>query len=85
MASVRTKLNRSDEVAAMPNGYSSWIGQSVVLEVASGDLRLPLRGVIIGESHSAIHFRVGKDWDFNIQKLAILAVEQDCMASVSVN
>ncbi|MGD0907121.1 MAG: hypothetical protein ABSA96_06040 [Candidatus Acidiferrales bacterium] len=81
MASVRTKLNRTDEVEAMPNGYRSWIGQPVVLEVASGDLRLPLRGVIIDESASAIHFRVGKDWDFNIQKLAILALEQDWTVS----
>jgi hypothetical protein len=69
----------------MPNAYSSWIGQPVVLQVASGDLRLPLRGVILGESNSAIHFRVGKDWDFNIHKVAILAVEQDCMVSLIVN
>ena len=85
MASVRTRLNRSHEVDAMPNVYRTWIGQPVVLEVASGDLRLPLRGVIIDESHSAIHLRVGKDWDFNIQKLAILAVEQDWSLSLSVN
>jgi hypothetical protein len=85
MVVVQTKLNRSNEVVAMPNAYRSWIGQPVVLQVASGDLCLPLRGVIIGESHSAIHFRVGKDWDFNIQKLAILAVEQDFAVSLIVN
>ncbi len=67
----------------MPNGYRAWIGQPVVLQVASGDLCLPLRGVIIEESRSAIHFRVGKDWDFNIQKMAILAVEVDWTVSVN--
>jgi hypothetical protein len=69
----------------MPNGYTSWIGQPVVLEVASGDLRLSLRGVIISESDNAIRFRIGKDWDIDIQKLAILAVEQDCVVSLIGN
>lgn len=75
----------SDEVIAMPHVYRSWIGQPVCLEVASGDLRLPLRGVIIDESNNSIRFRIGKDWDFDIQKLAILAVEQDYTASIFMN
>ncbi len=69
----------------MLNGYRAWIGQPVVLQVVSGDLHLPLRGVIIDESNSAIHFRVGKDWDFNIQKRSILAVEQDWELSLALN
>ncbi len=61
----------------MPTVHESWIGQAVVLQVASGDLRVPLRGVIIGESKDAIRFRIGKDWDFDIYKESILGVEQD--------
>jgi hypothetical protein len=55
----------------------SWVGQAVLLEVASGDLRVPLRGVIVSESQDAIRFRIGKDWDVDISKRLILAVEQD--------
>ena len=34
----------------MPSAYASWVGQAVVLQVAAGDLRVPLRGIIVGES-----------------------------------
>ncbi len=61
----------------MPSAYASWIGQAVVLQVAAGDLRVPLRGVIVGESEGAVRFRVGEGWDIDIYKPMILAVEQD--------
>ncbi len=69
----------------MPSAYASWVGQSVVLQVAVGDLRVPLRGVILGESDSAIRFRVGDAWDIDIYKPMILAVEQDNWASIVMN
>jgi hypothetical protein len=82
---VARYLNRADEVFAMPTVHESWIGQAVVLQVASGDLCLPLRGVIISESNNAIRFRIGKDWDVDIYKRAILAVEQDSRCFKIVN
>jgi len=66
----------------MPSAYASWIGQAVVLQVAAGDLRVPLRGVIVGESEGAVRFRVG---DIDIYKPMILAVEQDSWASIIMN
>jgi hypothetical protein len=69
----------------MPTVYASWIGQAVVLQVASGDLCLPLRGMIVGESNNAIRFRIGKDWDVDIYKRVILAVEQDSRVSMILN
>jgi hypothetical protein len=53
--------------------------------VATGDLRVPLRGVIVGESDGAVRFRIGKSWDIDIYKPMILAVEQDNWASMLMN
>ena len=69
----------------MPSAYATWVGQAVILQVATGDLRVPLRGVIVGESDSAIRFRVGEGWDIDIFKPMVLAVEQDNWASVLAN
>ena len=69
----------------MPSAYASWVGQAVILQVAADDLRVPLRGVIVGESETTVRFRVGEGWDIDIYKPMILAVEQDNLASVLVN
>ena len=69
----------------MPSAYGSWMGQAVVLLVATGDLRVPLRGVIVGESESAVRFRIGQVWEIDIYKPMILAVEQDNWASFVMN
>ncbi len=69
----------------MPSVYASWLGQAVVLQVATGDLRVPLRGTIVGESEEAIRIRVGDAWDIDIYKPMILAVEQDNWASIVMN
>jgi hypothetical protein len=66
----------------MPNAYTSWVGQAVVLQVATGDLRVPLRGVVVGESEEAVRFRIGEGWDIDIFKPMILAVEQDNWATI---
>jgi hypothetical protein len=85
MTIVRTEANRSEGGNAMPSAYASWVGQAVILQVAAGDLRVPLRGMIVGESDSAIRFRVGDTWDIDIYKTMILAVEQDNWASLVMN
>ena len=64
----------------VPSVYASWVGHAVVLQVATGDLRVPLRGTIVSESEEAIRIRVGDTWDIDIYKLMILAVEQDSWA-----
>jgi hypothetical protein len=75
----------SSEGNNMPSVYASWIGQAVVLQVAADGLRVPVRGVIIGESDTAVRFRVGEGWDIDIFKPMILAVEQDNWAGILVN
>jgi hypothetical protein len=69
----------------MPSAYATWLGQPVILQVAAGELRVPLRGVIVGESDSAVRFRVGDGWDIDVYKPMILAVEEDNWASISMN
>ena len=66
----------------MPSAYSNWMGQPVVLQVAAGDLKVPLRGTIVGESDAAVRFRVGEGWDVDIYKAMILAVEEDNWVSI---
>lgn len=64
------------------SAYAVWLGQPVVLQVTAGDLTVPLRGTIIGESSAAVRFRVGEGWDVDIYKAMILAVEEDNWANV---
>ena len=52
---------------------------------AAPDLRVPLRGIIVGESEGAVRFRIGDAWDIDIYKPMILAVEQDNWASLVMN
>jgi hypothetical protein len=66
----------------MQGGYSLWLGQPVVLQVAAGDMRVPLRGVIVGETHDAVRFRIGDGWDVDIYKSMVLAVEEHNWVSI---
>jgi hypothetical protein len=68
----------------MHSAYAGWVGQAVVLQVATADLRVPLRGVIVGESDTAVRFRIGEGWDIDVFKSMILAVEQDEWAGILV-
>jgi hypothetical protein len=58
------------------SAYASWIGQEVVLQVLEADLRVPLRGTVVGESADSVRFRVGDGFDIDVYKSMILAVEQ---------
>jgi hypothetical protein len=66
----------AEEAQNVRSAYAHWIGQEVVLQVAEADLRVPLRGTVIGESGDSVRFRVGDGFDIDIFKNMILAVEQ---------
>jgi hypothetical protein len=57
--------------------YGQWADQAVVLQVKSADLRVCLRGVILGETQQSVRFRVDDSWDIDIYKHMILAVEEE--------
>lgn len=64
----------------MNTAYASWIGQPVVLQVALGDIKVPLRGTLLKDGAESVRMRIGDGWDVDIFKSMILAVEQDAMA-----
>lgn len=64
----------------MNNAYNAWIGQSVVLQVVLGNLKVPLRGKLLKDGGETVRMRIGDGWDVDIYKAMILAVEEDAMA-----
>jgi hypothetical protein len=68
----------------MKTGYNAWLGQSVVLQVALGDIQVSLRGKLLKEGGDTVRMRVGDGWDIDIYKNMIKGVEQDSMALLPV-
>jgi hypothetical protein len=66
----------------MEIGYHGWMGHSVVLQVALGDIRVPLRGKLLKENSDSVRLRIGEGWDVDIYKAMIQAVEEDKMAMI---
>jgi hypothetical protein len=66
----------------MQTGYSVWLGQAVVLQVALGDIQVPLRGKLLKEGGDTVRMRIGEGWDVDIYKNMILGVEQDGLALI---
>jgi hypothetical protein len=63
----------------MDNAFKAWIGQPVILQVALGDIKVPLRGKLLRDGGETVRMRIGEGWDVDIYKVMILAVEQDGM------
>ena len=70
----------------MRSVFTLWIGQPIILQVAADNLRVPLRGMIVGESDASVAFRIhdGAD-EIDIHKVMVLAIEEDHSVSVLVN
>ena len=66
----------------MDTAYQPWIGHAVILQVALGDIKVPLRGRILRDSGETLRMRIGEGWDIDIYKTMVLAVEQDAMALI---
>ncbi len=66
----------------MESPYATWLNQPVILQISAGELKVPLRGTIVGESDEAVRFRIGEGWDVDIFKTMILAVEEDHWVSI---
>jgi len=64
----------------MEAGFNAWLGQAVVLQVALGDIKVPLRGKLLKEGGETVRMRIGEGWDVDIYKTMIVAVEEDGMA-----
>jgi len=66
----------------LDSAYQPWIGHAVVLQVALGDIKVPLRGRILRDGGETLRMRIGDGWDIDIYKTMVLAVEQDAMALI---
>jgi hypothetical protein len=66
----------------MQTGFNGWLGHSVVLQVALGDIKVPLRGRLLKENGETVRMRIGDGWDVDIYKAMILGVEEDGMALI---
>jgi hypothetical protein len=64
----------------MQTGFKVWLGQAVVLQVAIGDIQVPLRGKLLKEGGDTVRMRIGEGWDVDIYKNMIVCVEEDGMA-----
>jgi hypothetical protein len=67
----------------MENAYKAWVGQSVLLQVALGDIKVPLRGTLLKDGNETIRMRIGEGWDVDIYKSMIMTVERDSMSLLS--
>jgi len=61
----------------MEGGYGIWMGQPVILRVAAGELRVPLRGRLLSETDDAVRLRIADSWDVDVFKSMVVAVEHD--------
>jgi hypothetical protein len=61
----------------MVSSLEQWFGKTVVLQLTTGETRVPLRGIIIGESGGAVRFRIPGGWEIDVYKSLILAVERE--------
>jgi hypothetical protein len=66
-------------VERMESAFKAWIGHPVVLQVALGDIKVPLRGKLLKDGSDTVRMRIGEGWDVDIYKTMILAVEEDGM------
>jgi len=64
----------------MQTSFNTWLGHAVVLQVALGDIQVPLRGMLLKESSDTVRMRIGEGWDVDIYKNMIVKVEEDGLA-----
>lgn len=68
----------------MDNAFKTWVGQPVILQVALGDIKVPLRGKLLKDGTDTVQMRIGEGWDVDIYKAMILGVEEDAMVPFPV-
>ena len=67
----------------MNSAFKSWVGHPVVLQVALGDIKVPLRGKLLKDGTDTVRMRIGDGWDVDIYKTMILAVEEDGLVALA--
>ena len=60
--------------------YSSWMGKSVVMNIANGTSRVALCCKVVRVSKELVRVRISNQWDVDIYKEMIEGVEPDAGA-----
>jgi len=60
----------------MQGAFESWIGQEVVVQVALGQIRVRLRGMLLKERTGTLLMRPAVGSDIEIPKTTVLAIEE---------
>jgi hypothetical protein len=68
----------------LDNAFKAWVGQPVVLQLALGNIKVPLRGKLLKDGDDTIRMRIGDGWDVDIYKAMIVTVEEDGVALLPV-
>ncbi len=63
----------------MDSAFNAWVGQPVILQLALGDIKVPLRGKLLKVGGETVRMRIGEGWDVDIYKAMIVTVEEDSM------
>src|SRR6267378_935072 len=88
LCTIVSRIQARDSLSCQPaltrgprvdKAFKTWIGQPVILQVALGDIKVPLRGRLLKEGGETVRMRIGDGWDVDIYKTMILAVEEDAM------
>jgi hypothetical protein len=66
----------------MEDRFERWIGHAVVLQMALGEIRVPLCVELLKNEAETLRVRIGGGWDVDIYKDMVLAVEGDSMMQV---
>lgn len=69
----------------MQSHFDGWFNKPVILQIALGELRVPLRGTIIRDSVDALRVRLAETWDVDIYKSLIVGIQEDAMVRLDNN
>jgi hypothetical protein len=60
----------------MQNAFESWIGQHVVVQLAFGQIKVSLRGMLLRDQTETLLMRPEAGSDVEIAKTGVLAIEE---------
>lgn len=59
------------------SNFSPLVGQNITMKVVTGDVSVPVTGLLLSEAPQTVRLRVGGTWDLDIYKNMIQSVEQE--------
>jgi hypothetical protein len=62
--------------------FEPWLGKRVTLRVAFAEICVPLPGILLSETPTALRFRIGDGWDVDIFKSMVMAIEPEIRTNI---